>query len=405
VVRFIGQPFIGSGTVGGALDTALRDPALMKAWFATAWAKKSGMSRIVGGLAALHRRGGTGEIIVGVDEGGATLEGLHLAMRLFDTAWVFHDPGTRTFHPKLYVVEGRETATAIVGSGNMTMGGLYENYEAGLVLDLDRHDEQHEALLASLRSYYDALLGTAGACRPLDTALIDALRLDPKIVVESERANRRRRQATTSQASGSVSLFGPPIGGLARAPSAEVTPIDGEDFSNGHLDAHGLGDDRRTPPATAPAPPAPAAAPAPAPAGGGFFKALAAFDVSANAPGQILIPKRFVPFFGPLSVELDESATGGPRREAATMAVLFRDGSFAKAVPEGRVIRYQSAASNKRKSIDMRFTFHDSTISKRLSEDDVLVFSRATDGMLVVDRRPAGWRPKGVPATTRFGHL
>src|SRR5690348_11934629 len=79
--------------------------------------------------------GGTARIILGIDEGGASIEGLRSAISDFDQATILHDT-SGTFHPKLYIVSCKTASVIVVGSGNMTRGGLFENYEAGVCLDL-----------------------------------------------------------------------------------------------------------------------------------------------------------------------------------------------------------------------------------------------------------------------------
>ncbi len=128
---FLGQPFDSADQIGGILAAALGEDERTAMWAAAAWGKQSGLSRIAGVLTRFRERGGDAEVILGVDEGGASKEGLDLALQLFDRAYVFHDPGARTFHPKFYVVEGSVAVTAIVGSGNLTRGGLYTNYAGG----------------------------------------------------------------------------------------------------------------------------------------------------------------------------------------------------------------------------------------------------------------------------------
>src|SRR4051794_19699736 len=102
-VSFIGQPFPDAEQLGACISQALNAGDRDAAWIVTAWGKRSGLSRIADDLEAFRARGGRADIILGVDEGGATREGLELALDLFDSVLVFHDPGTRTFHPKVYV--------------------------------------------------------------------------------------------------------------------------------------------------------------------------------------------------------------------------------------------------------------------------------------------------------------
>jgi HKD family nuclease len=44
------------------------------------------------------------------------------------------DTGSRAviFHPKLYLVRGEKVARLVIGSANLTLGGLNNNVEAGL---------------------------------------------------------------------------------------------------------------------------------------------------------------------------------------------------------------------------------------------------------------------------------
>lgn len=137
-LRFVGQPFNEGGQAGQVLTEALRAPWSSNLWIATAWAKRSGLGRIRAAVAEFAAAGGTSEVIVGVDEGGATREGLELCLEMFDATFVYHDPRTRTFHPKIYAVENADRAVVIVGSGSLTKGGLFTNYEAAFVLDASR---------------------------------------------------------------------------------------------------------------------------------------------------------------------------------------------------------------------------------------------------------------------------
>ena len=96
-IRFIGQPFAGGGQIGRVITDAMLAPGASKLWVATAWGKQSGIGRIQGAAAEFRAAGGTSEVIVGIDEGGATREGLALCLEVFDDVVVYHDPGPRTF--------------------------------------------------------------------------------------------------------------------------------------------------------------------------------------------------------------------------------------------------------------------------------------------------------------------
>ncbi len=73
-------------------------------------------------------------MIIGISEGGASKQGLELALEMADRVDIFHDPSGRTFHPKVYMLRSTSSNCLFVGSNNMTAGGLFRNYEAGIII-------------------------------------------------------------------------------------------------------------------------------------------------------------------------------------------------------------------------------------------------------------------------------
>jgi HKD family nuclease len=69
------------------------------------------------------------------------------------------DTGSRSvlFHPKLYLVKGATHARLAIGSANLTIGGLNNNIEAGLVIELDLKDADEKALVESIEKDFAAL--------------------------------------------------------------------------------------------------------------------------------------------------------------------------------------------------------------------------------------------------------
>lgn len=61
------------------------------------------------------------------------------------------------FHLKLYYVRGRKTARLLVGSANMTTGGLNNNVEASVVVDLDLSVPEDAELAYSIERQFDEL--------------------------------------------------------------------------------------------------------------------------------------------------------------------------------------------------------------------------------------------------------
>lgn len=71
------------------------------------------------------------------------------------------DTGSRTviFHPKFYMVRGNSKARAIIGSANLTLGGLNNNIEAGMMLEFDLSDATDKALVEKIEAQLAALPG------------------------------------------------------------------------------------------------------------------------------------------------------------------------------------------------------------------------------------------------------
>lgn len=69
------------------------------------------------------------------------------------------DTGSRMviFHPKLYLVRGKSQAKLVVGSANLTLGGLNNNIEAGMLLDFDLTDPADKVVVDEIEAQLEAL--------------------------------------------------------------------------------------------------------------------------------------------------------------------------------------------------------------------------------------------------------
>ena len=89
------------------------------------------------------------------------------------------DTGTRTllFHPKLYHVRKEGTALLSVGSANLTLGGLNNNIEAGVLLKLSLDDGDDLAFVEELEASFGGLAAEhpENVFQVLDEAAIDKL--------------------------------------------------------------------------------------------------------------------------------------------------------------------------------------------------------------------------------------
>lgn len=386
-LQFLGQPYRVKDQVGPAIAAAVQQDWSAYVWIATAWVRHSGLARICGQLESFRSKGGCLELVVGIDGGGTTQQGLDLALELFDNVYLFHDHGPRTYHPKIYVVEGDSQARVFVGSGNLSHDGLFTNYEANILIEVDKSNSEDDRFLKSVRDYYQKLK-TSPACTKIDEALLVKLSRRGRIVDESA---SHRSEAGPQNGEGvrdSADLIGASIEGLAGAPEKqrdldelEGPRKDGQEGSTEFADGES-GEDQ---------------AGRPAPEKRRFYKALSANDVSPDSsPGQIVIPIRFRDFFEPLKVQKDESSQGGVRQSDHVFSVRFRDrvsDNFTKLVDSARAVLYEPAEEHPRPNDELRFTFRDQEIFERLSEDEFLTFQQGEGGRIVVERHAANSFP------------
>lgn len=153
---FLSQPH--GQRLGDVLTTRLRDPSWPVFRAAVAFVKRSGVKHLIADLrsfaASAHVR-----MAIGVDLGGTSVEGLTALLDALEgrgNIWVVHNENGSTFHPKVYLFKSGTRAELIVGSGNLTEGGLFDNYEASLGLELDLARDDDRAFLEQVEAVLDA---------------------------------------------------------------------------------------------------------------------------------------------------------------------------------------------------------------------------------------------------------
>ncbi len=122
---------------------------------AVAFVKGSGLVTAPA-LEQLMLRGTEVRLIAGVDFQLTDLSAIERFDRPPSAARIYlsGQPAERiAFHPKVYLIESRQDAVAIVGSSNLTGGGLLNNLEANLVLRGSRDDP----VIARVREFHDKL--------------------------------------------------------------------------------------------------------------------------------------------------------------------------------------------------------------------------------------------------------
>jgi len=140
-------------TVRDAVEEACAGAASVR--IAVAFAKGSGLAAAPA-LEKLVARGGGVRVLAGVDFQLTDLDALLRFERPPSAARVYLHPdasGKAVFHPKVYLFESSEGATALVGSSNLTAGGLAGNVEANLLIRAD----PNEPVVQHVRAFHARL--------------------------------------------------------------------------------------------------------------------------------------------------------------------------------------------------------------------------------------------------------
>lgn len=95
-----------------------------------AWARRSGVRLVRRSLVRFLRRGGVLRITVGIDIENTSKEGLAglLSLEQYGVSEIFvyhNEESGVTFHPKVYLFRNSSQVRLIVGSNNLTEGGLW----------------------------------------------------------------------------------------------------------------------------------------------------------------------------------------------------------------------------------------------------------------------------------------
>lgn len=88
-------------------------------------------------------------VIAGIRNGITSYQGLRRLRSIIGNRLYVFDTGTRyiLFHPKLYLAVGNLVGKLIIGSANLTLGGLSNNVEASVIADFDITVEEDKRVI------------------------------------------------------------------------------------------------------------------------------------------------------------------------------------------------------------------------------------------------------------------
>ena len=152
--KFILQGF-RSDTHLEAVRWVIDCPSLERAVFSVAFINQGGVGLLE---SELQQLGARLTVFAGIRNSITSRQGLESLLG-FGSILYAVDTGARSplFHPKVFFAQGATEARVVVGSANLTAGGLNNNIEASVRLTLDRKESEDEACVSQILAPFDAL--------------------------------------------------------------------------------------------------------------------------------------------------------------------------------------------------------------------------------------------------------
>jgi len=168
-----------------AVKHALDCPGLKKAILSVAFLNKAGVDLLSSELSLL---GSKVDVFAGIRNDITSREGLR-ALMAHDANVHYVDTGSRhvIFHPKIYFAQGDLEARMVLGSANLTPGGLNNNIEASITLDLDLADGNDASIAKSVDDEFSKLVSQypAHVVRLTDPDELDELHAQGRLIDEA----------------------------------------------------------------------------------------------------------------------------------------------------------------------------------------------------------------------------
>ena len=152
----INQPL--NGNLGDYLISCLEDADFDVVNIIVAFAKNSGVLRLKPALERFKARGSHINIYVGIDLDGTSYEALVSLSKLANKLYVVHAESDQTFHSKIYNFKKEGESIVVVGSNNLTAGGLWTNLESCSIAQLDLSEQHDQSYQTQIDSYLSDLV-------------------------------------------------------------------------------------------------------------------------------------------------------------------------------------------------------------------------------------------------------
>ncbi len=208
---YLHQPF--TGQLGGKISEICEGTEYTSLTMAVAFAKVSGVLRLKKSLEAFIRNGGAIDAIVGIDLGGTSYEALVALFEICSNLYVAHVDSTQTFHPKIYAFKNEDALLAIVGSNNLTGGGLWTNMESCSITDLRKNNAEDVIAISQIDEYfYSIASGEQPIAKRVSSqdfldALLQAGLIEREMTTKIKRAKERKEKKGSQATQSSLQYF------------------------------------------------------------------------------------------------------------------------------------------------------------------------------------------------------
>lgn len=202
-VQLINQPL--GGQIGNYLQSYLESSKFNKLIIVVAFAKNSGVLRLKKAFETFRKSGAEIEAYVGIDLDGTSYEALISLLKIANKLTVVHLESGQTFHPKIYSFTSQDECVLIVGSNNLTSGGLWTNIETSMVFT-EGGDAEESEVQKDLIGFIEQFKNTSGVCFEIkDEQDVDTLLNEG--YVSKEAKTRIARNARIYQEDGKTPRF------------------------------------------------------------------------------------------------------------------------------------------------------------------------------------------------------
>ena len=124
--------------------------------FSVAYMREAGLAAIAEAIQPLPEHT---EVFVGIRNDLTSVQAVKLLLGLNVRVYAVDTASRQTiYHPKLYLAANDASAGVIVGSANLTFGGMYNNIEVSTVMDLDLTDEEDRQFIDDINTAFAGLI-------------------------------------------------------------------------------------------------------------------------------------------------------------------------------------------------------------------------------------------------------